>query len=188
MDFMRDLNECQAEVFRRSEQRIKARKRNRTRIMAVCIPLILVVSLWSVGHFPETGMDDSMEVATGIIVDQSNSIVVDCSMVEIRDTEQYYEKITDSAVVFKVNCTMSDFFTGLSEASVPDGESAEDDFSHISDTTRSLGYSITLTDSEGIRTVYRLTGNLLTNTEINVTITLTDDQLLQLKTDLGITD
>ena len=48
MDFMRDLKECQAEVFRRSEQRIKARKKTHKRIVAVCIPLFLVVSLWSV--------------------------------------------------------------------------------------------------------------------------------------------
>lgn len=42
---MRDLNECQAEVFRRSEKRIKERKQHRKRILMVCIPLVLCIPL-----------------------------------------------------------------------------------------------------------------------------------------------
>ena len=178
MDFMRDLKECQAEVFRRSEQRIKARKKTHKRIFAVCVPLFLVLSLWSVIHVPGRSVDDSAEVETGVIVDEANSIISDCYTVEIQDSQQHYEKITDSSVVFKVNCTMDGFFS----------KTNEDDFSAITDTIRSLGYSITLTDSEGIRTIYHLTGNLLTNTETNESITLTDEELTKLKTDLGITD
>ncbi len=45
---MRELNECTAEVFRRSEKRIKERKRNRNRILALCIPFCLIVTVWSV--------------------------------------------------------------------------------------------------------------------------------------------
>ncbi|MDE6723735.1 MAG: hypothetical protein K2J55_06010, partial [Eubacterium sp.] len=37
--------ECTAEVFRRSENRIKKRRRTRKRVVAVCIPLCLVFSL-----------------------------------------------------------------------------------------------------------------------------------------------
>lgn len=48
---MRELNECRAEVFRRSENRIKARKR-RSRILALCIPLCLLIGLWSVSSEP----------------------------------------------------------------------------------------------------------------------------------------
>ncbi len=42
---MRDLNECQAEVFRRSEKRIQKRKQRRKRILMVCIPLVLCIPL-----------------------------------------------------------------------------------------------------------------------------------------------
>ena len=42
---MRDLNECQAEVFRRSEQRIKARKQRRKHILLACVPLVLCITL-----------------------------------------------------------------------------------------------------------------------------------------------
>ena len=42
---MRDLNECQAEVFRRSEKRIKERKQHRKHILLACIPLVLCITL-----------------------------------------------------------------------------------------------------------------------------------------------
>ena len=45
---MRNFEERKAEVFRRSENRIKERKRNRNRILAMCIPLCLVVTVWSI--------------------------------------------------------------------------------------------------------------------------------------------
>lgn len=42
---MRDLNECQAEVFRRSEQRIKERIKRRKHILLACVPLVLCIAL-----------------------------------------------------------------------------------------------------------------------------------------------
>ncbi|MDE5995971.1 MAG: hypothetical protein K2G56_03545 [Eubacterium sp.] len=45
---MRELNECTAEVFRRSEKRIKKHRRIRNRVLAVCIPLCLVFTLLAV--------------------------------------------------------------------------------------------------------------------------------------------
>jgi hypothetical protein len=48
---MRDLNECQAEVFRRSEERIKERKQRRKHIMLACIPLVLCITLFA-AFFP----------------------------------------------------------------------------------------------------------------------------------------
>lgn len=49
---MRELNECKAEVFRRSDNRIKERRRNRNRILAMCIPLCLVLTIFSVMMLP----------------------------------------------------------------------------------------------------------------------------------------
>ena len=40
---MRNLEDCKAEVFRRSEERIKERKRKRNRVLACCIPLCLLL-------------------------------------------------------------------------------------------------------------------------------------------------
>lgn len=40
---MRNLEDCKTEVFRRSEERIKERKRKRNRVLAWCIPLYLLL-------------------------------------------------------------------------------------------------------------------------------------------------
>ena len=40
---MRNLEDCKAEVFRRSEERIKERKRKRNRVLVGCIPLCLLL-------------------------------------------------------------------------------------------------------------------------------------------------
>ncbi len=40
---MRNLEDCKAEVFRRSEERIKERKRTRNRVLTCCIPLCLLL-------------------------------------------------------------------------------------------------------------------------------------------------
>ena len=40
---MRNLEDCKAEIFRRSEERIKERKRARKRVLACCIPLCLLL-------------------------------------------------------------------------------------------------------------------------------------------------
>ena len=154
MDFMRDLKECQAEVFRRSEEKIKARKRTRNRILAVCIPLCLLLSLKTVTQVPEINTGDTAAQQTEI--KESNILIPDNAKVEIQ--------------------------VQMSTASL------EDDCNYLADSSRSLGYFITLTDSQGIKTVYHLTENLLTNTETKETLTLTDEELLQLKADLGITD
>ena len=51
---MRDLNECQAEVFRRSEKRIKQCKQHRKHILLACIPLVLCITLFSVFFLRDT--------------------------------------------------------------------------------------------------------------------------------------
>ena len=51
---MRDLNECQAEVFRRSEKRIKQRRQHRKHILLSCIPLVLCITLFSAFFLADT--------------------------------------------------------------------------------------------------------------------------------------
>lgn len=49
---MKTFEERKAEVFRRSEKRIQSRRRRRNRILAFCIPLCLMLTVWSVSLFP----------------------------------------------------------------------------------------------------------------------------------------
>lgn len=60
---MRSLQECQAEVFRRSEKRIKERKKRRKHILMLCIPLVLCLT--TIGSFLLSGVrqDKSTDLA-----------------------------------------------------------------------------------------------------------------------------
>ena len=49
---MRELNECTAEVFRRSDNRIKERRRKFNRVLALCVPLCLILTIFSVAILP----------------------------------------------------------------------------------------------------------------------------------------
>lgn len=49
---MRNFEQRKAEVFRRSKERISARRRRRNCILACCIPLCLILAVWSAGLFP----------------------------------------------------------------------------------------------------------------------------------------
>ena len=49
---MREINEITAEVFRRSDKRIKERKRNRNRIIMCCIPFLICITVFSATILP----------------------------------------------------------------------------------------------------------------------------------------
>ena len=48
---MRSLDECKAEIFRRSEEKIKQRKKMRNRVLAACVPVCLCVVIGAAGAF-----------------------------------------------------------------------------------------------------------------------------------------
>ena len=52
---MRELQECRAEVFRRSENRIKARKKRTKRILLTCIPMVLGITVLTAALWPKDG-------------------------------------------------------------------------------------------------------------------------------------
>ena len=64
---MRDLNECKAEIFRRSQNRIAARRRARMRIVILCLPICLGLSILSVSSISKVLSNSSgtnaMEIA-----------------------------------------------------------------------------------------------------------------------------
>lgn len=78
---MRNLEECRAEVFRRSEARIRARKRRNIAILTACVPLVLCVALaWAAGlPGAERGAAEAipenawMPAAGGVAVDVGQS-------------------------------------------------------------------------------------------------------------------
>ena len=98
---MRNLEECRAEIFRLGEEKIKQRRKKRSRIIAACIPVCLCVvacaGLHITGRFPFVGPDIPMyaDVATDKFVE-----------LEIRSGAQgdtFYKRVTD---VDDVSCML----------------------------------------------------------------------------------
>lgn len=50
---MRNFEQRKSEVFRRSEERIHTRRKRRNCILAFCVPLCLILTVWSAGLFPK---------------------------------------------------------------------------------------------------------------------------------------
>jgi len=61
---MRELNECKAEVFRRSDNRIKERRRKFNRVLALCVPLCLILTIFSITILPAM-MPAGKDMASG---------------------------------------------------------------------------------------------------------------------------
>ncbi len=121
---MRHLEDCKAEVFRRSEERIKERKRTRNRMMACCIPLCLLLvaggvyirpllepvddflSFGEKGAIPEreqNGVRDYVLLDDMVTVDTTiGSVSTDFVSVELTDrtgTSEVFRNITDETTV-----------------------------------------------------------------------------------------
>ena len=78
---MRTLDECKAEVFRRSEKIIKQRKVVRRCVIAACVPVCLVIGVWATMILPAM-MPASAE----------NDAMADSAMIESATILEYPEK------------------------------------------------------------------------------------------------
>lgn len=202
---MRDLNECTEEVFRRSEKRIKERARNRNRILALCIPVCLIITVWSVIIFPgmmpvmETG--DYAQAAGEIVGDADGSLACPYVSVEIQDAgmfpEEHYGKVTDTVAVAEMFQAIHSLFADAdgnaqgSNGNLPASEifPAEEDnacYDQAESTSKWKDYTIIFTTEEGAQAVYNFSENTLVNVGTNETIFLSDAQAAELLAVLGI--
>ena len=185
---MKEITECTAEVFRRSEKRIKERKRNRNRILTLCIPLCIVASIWSIMILPammpagnkEMPAEENLEIAEGD--GAAGSIACSFIQVEIqdvRDFSEHYELVTDKLEVDKMYFWIYDSFKNTAAEGVPDadGDSSTEDGS----AAKTTAYIFTFTTAEGSEATYSLSGNKLAENETGETVYLNTDQLAELQ-------
>lgn len=172
---MRSLEECKVEIFRRSEEKIKKRKQQRTRILAICLPLCLCVgalALWGMGQDDSVvnksdappkngfGLLPKAEAAPESVLPNENFIIADSSAA----ISQY------------------DYVQLLLE----DAADMEHPDSQLKDAPTAAPFHFTLCAPDGTVVPYALTGNVLCEEESGRSVTLTDTQLWELKRILGI--
>ena len=199
---MRNLNECQAEVFRRSEKRIKERKRNRNRILALCLPLCLVLAVWSVvilssmlpTNNKNSAADGNPEAVGGVSGNSAKFISVSVAGVgnapqtnilvdDVNEVSQIYYSIDSAFVCAGEGDNKHSAGSGTTEEKVED---YGDNFSQSESTNLASGYMITFTTGIGTQSVYTLNGYVLTDNDTNKSVTLTDTQRLQILDQLGL--
>ena len=190
---MREINECTAEVFRRSEKRIKERKRNRNRILAFCIPLCLILTVFSFSILPEMMPKDNAEnEAIGSIADDADGMAQgskshDFISVSVKNAE-YDGEITDAVAVNKVFYQIYNILEingGYKDATEGTNDTAGD---AAAKENSSDAIVITMTESDGATRRYILDGNVLYDESFDKEITLTTGQLNGLLVALELAD
>ena len=199
---MREINECTAEVFRRSEKRIKERKRNRNRILAFCIPLCLIVTVWSImilpAMMPASKSDNNAGEGMDIMgsVDGTAAAYVRVEVMSTGTATQSAILKDDADEVAQIYYTVQSSFVisgGGNKESAK--EEAEDDaltdenkdYSQSGTTNLSSGFRIIFSTENGAQTIYSLSGDKLINETTKQETILAKDQRSNLLNMLGLT-
>ena len=203
---MRELDECTAEVFRRGEKRIAERRRNRNRVLAVCIPACLTAAAWSVMSLPAAAPEMESAYysqAEGEAAGNApESLACPYTAVEIQDTgitPEHCGEVTDRLAAAEMFRAIHSLFAETDGNELNSGGNfpASDNFpSEENNTNRDLtdstnsqkDYTITFTAEDGSRAVYRLSGNTLADVSTNETIILSDAQTAGLMAALGLAE
>lgn len=187
---MKDINEYTAEVFRRSEKKIKEQKRNRARIFALCVPLFLIVSVCSALFLPVS----SMRKKDGNIANGENHTESDCQYIALEIyfnglSAEHYEKVTNSTDVAELFGIIDSLFVDADgESHYVDGEAMVAGSNDSQYGTKDKGYTMIFTGKDSSMIKYRLIGNTLINEKENKTVFLDNEEVAALMTALGISD
>lgn len=191
---MRTFEERKAEIVRRSEKRIKERRRNRRLLLMSGIPLLVGMSVLSLvipaKELPSKGSEDIAEVESDASTrgDFYGSVEVSSNkgnQYVYYDSEQEVERV--KTVFLEI--------TGVEDGtdvigSVDNGSKTENHSTDLlgGNATGSTGlmFSIIITNEEGKAETYSLLNNVLIDRETNKEYLLTESQCEQVKSALGI--
>lgn len=189
---MRELHECQAEVFRRSEKRIKERKQRRYHMFMACIPLVLCLTLFGAFLFPQ--MDDlkqapesSNEQFSGAMgTDEVGGLFAGSVEVSGNGVSSYYTSVENVQGIMRL-------INGI--VAVPETDDADKDENFVVEDSTSTelkgdhkenGYRILVKRSDGSCAEYLLVGSMLIDQATQNEFHMSEDTCKELKDALGI--
>lgn len=189
---MRNLQECQAEIFRRSEEKIRIRKR-KNRALMTCIPsvlcLIAICAVLTPGLSPKKNTDSASdfalpESAAGCLPEYSQASLSDPIEKVTVFGPDFSQTYTDFSQVLSISDQLKTYTSSVKEELR--GENVkENNFSEISDRAETE-YAIFLITAEDKAVKYLFSGNTLKNLATNQVYTLSQQQVTELKDLLGI--
>lgn len=210
---MRNFEERKAEIFRRSENRIKKRKRNRNRILALLIPLCLIVTVWWVTRLPSmlsfgtkksqnediVNIYNETEEETGAVNTGSRHSFVSVDVrgtganaehhsefTDTSDVDDVFDRIYNILIPYESHRDIVGDFDDESTG-VMSGNSSEQNKTSLNN-TKSSSYIITMTTASGYKRIFKLTDNKLYDSQLGIEINLNNEQINALKSALGLTE
>ena len=189
---MRELHECQAEVFRRSEKRIKERKQRRNHMFMACIPLVLCLTIFGAFLFPQ--MDDfkqapesSNEQFSGAMgKDEVGGLFAGSVEVSGNGVSSYFTSAENVQGIMRL-------INGI--VAVPETNDGDDLRDYITDESTSTDanenyqencYKIVIKRSDGNSTEYLIVGSVLIDQATQQEYPVKEDTMKDLKDALGI--
>lgn len=189
---MRELHECQAEVFRRSEKRIKERRARRNHILMACIPLVLCLTIFGAFLFPQ--MDDfkqapesSNEQFSGTMgKDEVGGLFAGSVEVSGNGVSSYFTSAENVQGIMRL-------INGI--VAVPETNDGDDLRDYITDESTSTDanenyqencYKIVIKRSDGNSTEYLIVGSVLIDQATQQEYPVKEDTMKDLKDALGI--
>ena len=195
---MRNFEERKAEIFRRSENRIIERKRKHRQLLAFCIPFC-VVCIFSAAIIPSLpfATDDSAAESNIAIFDSADKSDEDLSAGELHSyvtvaidgiNKQQYTVTAASSVdgIFELFDEIFSYYD-ISDFSETASNTADSSTLKDAPSEDKINNSITVElNNNGSKRILTLDGNSLSDTANNIEIELSDEQLNELKTALGL--
>lgn len=205
---MKELSEYKKEIFTRSTERIKERKRVFIRNMTLCVVLCFVLGVGSVLLIPPmltvnedaSAVKDNMDGcsdADGAEAEDIVSVYIRVEVLSLTEADAKPMSIDDQDDIAKFERLIVQAFEDnyLSYDITDKVENTEDceefelqDTTNESVTEKEEGYTITLTAADGYEKILIIEGDMLIDPELNMDITLTETRLKELKTILGLSD
>ena len=197
---MRNFEERKAEVFRRSEKRIKERKARRNHILMACIPLVLCITILGTFLHPNVTPDgaadpgDTRPAVNGMGSDGFASLSCPIAKITVSGND-FSISHTEVAELLLISDQLYSYGTrapssnGTTDTVVDEDDVPKDNGEDVSGSimdSANDAYTITMITHEGIKTEYQLVGKTLTNLTTNQTYRLTQTQANELRTLLGI--
>ncbi|MBR4016508.1 MAG: hypothetical protein IKK11_01695 [Oscillospiraceae bacterium] len=191
---MRDLMECQAEVFRRSEQRIKVRKQRRNRMLMACVPVVLCLAFalatapWEqtanspMGENCTPNTNPPEDIYSGITDSVNPSLTASVTEIRLSEKENSLsltnpEEISRIVELVGESQALNNQLTGAVPGGDKENGRGDDGTTEEKYHSASRGYTVTVVRQTGEETVYYLVGSTMKNLTENKTYTLSQAQM-----------
>lgn len=192
---MRDLKDCQAEVFRRSEKRIKERKARRNQMLAGCVPMVLCIAVAGIYFLPRIGpAQPAVMPATEIACNQyADTTATDCIGVmfagQVEISGNGCSWAVSAADDVQEIVSLIDRVTNRSDTGKDDGTvtiMTQEDAVDLGTDDTEKGYQILIRHSDGTDIPYVLTGTFLIRQTTGEGFQMDEPTCAALKEALGI--